>query len=206
MNLKTLVLDNAYQINGIYPMSGQQSTGCVIPVRQAFEKIYANSAYAIANYDVKIKTVGDHEFYWPSVIVLNGYYSNSNRKVILCKDNIFFRDNGVCQYCAEAVDRKEMTYDHIVPRARGGKHTWQNVCLSCRSCNLRKGSRPPKGEWANGKKYDRPTYAQLMNSRRNFPIKVHDPEWVQWIQPWHGEIILPASKKNDHQDIFEARL
>jgi 5-methylcytosine-specific restriction endonuclease McrA len=50
------------------------------------------------------------------------------------------RDRHACQYCGS---KKHLTLDHVVPRSRGGKHTWDNVVAACASCNSRKGSRTP---------------------------------------------------------------
>lgn len=50
------------------------------------------------------------------------------------------RDRHACQYCGS---KKHLTLDHVVPRSRGGKHTWENVVVACASCNSRKGSRTP---------------------------------------------------------------
>jgi 5-methylcytosine-specific restriction endonuclease McrA len=50
------------------------------------------------------------------------------------------RDHSTCQYCGSS---KHLTIDHILPRSRGGSHTWDNVVIACESCNGSKGSRTP---------------------------------------------------------------
>ncbi|MDJ1184756.1 HNH endonuclease [Roseofilum casamattae] len=50
------------------------------------------------------------------------------------------RDKHMCQYCGA---RKNLTIDHVIPRSRGGQHTWDNVAIACGSCNSRKGDRTP---------------------------------------------------------------
>jgi len=50
------------------------------------------------------------------------------------------RDNHSCQYCGA---RKHLTLDHVVPKSKGGSHTWDNVVTACNSCNSRKGDRTP---------------------------------------------------------------
>ncbi len=50
---------------------------------------------------------------------------------------VFARDGHRCQYCAASAE----TVDHIVPRSRGGRHSWDNVVASCRRCNARKRDR-----------------------------------------------------------------
>ncbi len=56
---------------------------------------------------------------------------------------LFRRDRDVCAYCGEHFDRKRLTRDHIVPRARGGRNVWTNVVTACRACNTRKACRTP---------------------------------------------------------------
>jgi len=76
----------------------------------------------------------------PSVVRLSHYVSvprprhrSPNRRAV------FARDRDSCQYCG---DRAE-TMDHVVPRSRGGKHTWENVVAACRRCNAKKRDRLP---------------------------------------------------------------
>jgi 5-methylcytosine-specific restriction endonuclease McrA len=54
---------------------------------------------------------------------------------------ILRRDNHACQYCGSA---KNLTLDHVLPRSRGGTHTWDNIVIACAQCNGRKGNRTPQ--------------------------------------------------------------
>jgi len=63
--------------------------------------------------------------------------------------NVYIRDRGKCQYCGSKVALNDFTYDHVTPRAQGGKTSWENVVVSCVPCNQRKGGRTP--EQARGK-------------------------------------------------------
>jgi 5-methylcytosine-specific restriction endonuclease McrA len=53
------------------------------------------------------------------------------------------RDANTCQYCGEELPRAELNLDHVVPRAQGGRTTWENVVCCCIDCNLSKGARTP---------------------------------------------------------------
>ena len=53
------------------------------------------------------------------------------------------RDNYICQYCGRVHASSELTLDHVLPRSRGGKNTWENVVAACKPCNHRKGNRLP---------------------------------------------------------------
>jgi 5-methylcytosine-specific restriction endonuclease McrA len=50
------------------------------------------------------------------------------------------RDRHSCQYCGHT---KNLTLDHVIPRAKGGAHTWDNIVIACETCNHRKGNRTP---------------------------------------------------------------
>lgn len=60
------------------------------------------------------------------------------------RKNVYLRDKGKCQYCRVKVTLSEFTYDHVLPRSRGGKTTWENIVVSCLPCNQKKGDRTPE--------------------------------------------------------------
>jgi 5-methylcytosine-specific restriction endonuclease McrA len=53
------------------------------------------------------------------------------------------RDHHTCQYCGRTLPSAELTLDHVLPRSRGGKTTWENIVAACKPCNHRKGNRTP---------------------------------------------------------------
>jgi 5-methylcytosine-specific restriction endonuclease McrA len=57
--------------------------------------------------------------------------------------NIYARDNHRCQYCGDAFPTAELTFDHVVPVAQGGRKDWENIVTCCITCNRRKGGRTP---------------------------------------------------------------
>ncbi|GIU92913.1 MAG: HNH endonuclease [Acidimicrobiia bacterium] len=76
----------------------------------------------------------------PSVVRLVRYVKVPYRRnVPLTRRAVLGRDEHRCQYCAAPAD----SIDHVVPRSRGGSHTWDNVVACCRRCNVRKGNRLP---------------------------------------------------------------
>lgn len=79
----------------------------------------------------------------PEVIVLRGFNKRFSKEVKFSRRNIFERDGNSCQYCGRKFDRCDLTLDHVMPRSRGGKSTWENVVLCCLKCNIRKGCRTP---------------------------------------------------------------
>jgi 5-methylcytosine-specific restriction endonuclease McrA len=77
----------------------------------------------------------------PEVIQLKGYSRMPPRRVKFSRRNIFLRDDFTCQYCGVKPLHSELTIDHVTPKSRGGRSTWENVVLACAKCNSRKGSR-----------------------------------------------------------------
>src|SRR6185295_14741718 len=57
--------------------------------------------------------------------------------------NIYARDEYRCQYCGTKCTIDRLTYDHVVPRSRGGKTSWENIVSCCYACNAKKANRTP---------------------------------------------------------------
>jgi hypothetical protein len=125
MKLKALVLNGDYT-----PIS-------VCSVQRAFLLIYLSKAELVkANTTYDLHTVND-TYSMPAVIKLNRYVNVPYKGVVLSRDNVFKRDGFKCQYCGT---EKELTLDHLVPKAKGGKTSWNNLVTACKTCNTKKGN------------------------------------------------------------------
>src|SRR5438552_10411543 len=71
----------------------------------------------------------------PSVVSLKSYVRPA-RHPAFTRFNVFLRDRFTCQYCG---DHRDLTFDHVNPRSKGGQTTWENVVTACSPCNLLKG-------------------------------------------------------------------
>ncbi len=80
----------------------------------------------------------------PRVIRLLRYDRIPRTQVKLNRRNLFARDASRCQYCGRKFRTPELSVDHVVPRSRGGRTTWDNVVCACMRCNVRKGGRTPE--------------------------------------------------------------
>lgn len=80
----------------------------------------------------------------PEVIILGVFNSFIRREVSFSRRNIFARDKHRCQYCGKRPPKHELTIDHILPKSRGGRDTWENLVLACIRCNVTKGNRTPE--------------------------------------------------------------
>lgn len=99
----------------------------------------------ISSYDREIHSV-KFSFKLPSVIRLLRYIKIKRQidYVPFSRANIYARDENKCQYCAEILPSAELTFDHVVPVAQGGRKDWENIVTCCIPCNRRKGGRTPE--------------------------------------------------------------
>ncbi len=131
----------------------------VATVRRAFVLLYGGAARAVDDtgetYDfsswqqVPVRTrddglpvIGGH-IRVPRVLHLLRYDRAPKVAVRLTRRNLMMRDQFQCQYCGRRPTTRELNVDHVVPRSRGGADSWENLVISCRTCNLRKGRRTP---------------------------------------------------------------
>ena len=100
----------------------------------------------------------------PRVIVLVAFDRLPRRHVRFSRINLMARDNFQCQYCGTKRVRAELNLDHVVPRALGGRSTWENVVTSCLDCNRKKGGRTPRqASLKLLRRPERPRWTPLMN-------------------------------------------
>lgn len=79
----------------------------------------------------------------PRILLLNDFDRIPVQEVKFTRENIFERDRYTCQYCGQPFSARDLNLDHIIPRDRGGRTTWENLTTSCVRCNSRKGNRLP---------------------------------------------------------------
>jgi 5-methylcytosine-specific restriction endonuclease McrA len=98
----------------------------------------------ISVYDREIRAVS-FSFKLPSVIRLLRFVRIKRQLdyVPFSRANIYARDDYRCQYCGTSAPTSELTFDHVVPAAQGGRKDWENIVTCCIGCNRRKGGRTP---------------------------------------------------------------
>ena len=110
---------------------------CVVASRRALILVMADKA-EILHTGRGVFRAEKVAFPEPSVVRLTHYVKVPFRaRVALNRRAVFARDGNRCQYCGAAAE----TLDHVVPRSKGGAHTWENVVAACRPCNTRKEDR-----------------------------------------------------------------
>ena len=115
----------------------------------------------------------------PRVIVLQLYDRIPKTKVRFSRHNIYMRDGNTCQYCGQELPRAELNLDHVVPRAQGGRTTWENVVCCCIDCNLTKGARTPDQAGMHLKKSPmRPRWTPTFRAAGD---KIRYREWLPFL-------------------------
>jgi len=111
----------------------------ILRVRRAITLLVLNKVDLIENEDGRMLHSISLAFPVPSVIRLKYFVHIKRKEISLTKKNIIKRDNHQCQYCGKKAGM--MTTDHIIPKARGGDDSWENLVCACLECNNRKGNK-----------------------------------------------------------------
>lgn len=134
-SLQTLVLNADYRPLSYHPLS-------LWSWKDAVSALLLDRVNLVESYD-KVVHSPSIAFKVPSVVALKRYVSFNGRPAFT-RYNIYLRDNFTCQYCAEPFPAKDLTFDHVHPRSRGGLTEWTNVVAACSPCNLKKANRTPE--------------------------------------------------------------
>ena len=176
MSFKTLVLNADYKPLSYFPLS-------ICNWKESIKAVFLEKVSVVSEYNeivrspsIKIKI--------PSNISLKEYVICS-RKPAFTRFNVFLRDEFECQYCGSG---NELTFDHLLPRSRGGKTDWNNVVTACSICNVKKGGRlyEKSGMVLFNKPYS-PSIEDLHNNGRNFPPNFLHDSWMDYLY-WDVEL------------------
>ncbi|MFP2926595.1 HNH endonuclease [Pyxidicoccus sp. 3LG] len=129
--METLVLSQSYE-----PVAR-------VPWQRAVMLIFQGKVEVVEEYEDRFIRSVTVEVRMPSVIRFIRGLRKGPKGVKFSRENVYLRDNCRCQYCGIKVSRHEATYDHVLPRAQGGKTCWENVVIACVPCNQKKGNRTP---------------------------------------------------------------
>jgi 5-methylcytosine-specific restriction endonuclease McrA len=162
----------------------------VVPLKAALIKLYSSeerkrsdvwfakpSVIAYSEDGALIGVRGDIPV--PSIIQLGRVVPRHKQRIRFCRKSVFARDQFNCCYCGCEFKSEHLTYEHVVPRAQGGKTCWENVVTACVGCNQKKANRTP--EQAGMKllsKPVRPTYVMQVKARIDY--KQMPPEWAHY--------------------------
>lgn len=125
-----LILNADFRPLSYYPLS-------LWPWQEAVKAIFRDSVVVVSEYARVVRSPGT-ELKLPAVLALKEYVP-MDRAPAFTRFNVFLRDKWQCQYCAEYFKTDELTFDHVIPRSRGGRTNWTNIVASCQCCNRKKG-------------------------------------------------------------------
>ena len=171
-----LVLNADYRPLSYFPLS-------LWPWQEAVKAAFLDRVTIVAEYE-EVARSPSLEMRLPSVVVLRDYVKPA-RLAAFTRFNLFLRDEFACQYCGSS---GEMTFDHVIPRSRGGRTTWENVVASCGRCNLAKGNKSLKEARMSLKRPPvRPSAERLRNVGRKFPPNHLHDSWMDFLY-WDAEL------------------
>lgn len=174
-----LVLNADYRPLSYFPLS-------TWPWQDAVKAVFLERVNILSEYDEKVHSPSV-AFRLPSVIALKTYIPAAKRPAFT-RFNVFLRDRFTCQYCGARKPTDQLTFDHLVPRSRGGRTTWQNVITACAGCNLAKGNRLPHESRMRPMVEPRmPTMRELHLSGRAYPPRYLHESWHDFLY-WDSEL------------------
>jgi 5-methylcytosine-specific restriction endonuclease McrA len=174
-----LVLNADFRPLSYFPLS-------VWSWQDAVKAVFLDRVSVLSEYDREVRSPS-LTIRLPSVIALKDYIATSRRPAFT-RFNVFLRDAFACQYCAERAPAPDLTFDHVIPRSRGGRTTWENVVTACGACNLRKGSRLPKECHMHPLATPRqPSTWELQENGRAFPPNYLHESWRDYLY-WDSEL------------------
>ncbi len=175
-NCPALVLNADYRPLSYFPLS-------LWPWQEAVKAVFLERVNILSEYDRVVHSPG-FQMRLPSVIALKKYIAPARRPAFT-RFNVFLRDRFACQYCGS---RDELTFDHVIPRSRGGTTIWDNVVTACAPCNLTKGGRLPRAAGMTPRHRPRmPTVSELQDNGRAFPPRFLHETWRDYLY-WDTEL------------------
>lgn len=174
-----LVLNADFRPLSYFPLS-------VWSWQDAVKAIFRGSVEVVSEYERTVRSPAI-EMRLPSVLALKEYVHTS-RKPAFTRFNVFLRDRWTCQYCGKQHKTHELTFDHVVPRSKGGRTNWENIVAACRCCNTKKGNNIPRdiGMFPLSEPCQ-PTVYELQDHGRAFPPNFLHESWSDFLY-WDTEL------------------
>jgi len=178
-NYPALVLNADFRPLSYFPLS-------LWAWQDTVKAVFLDRVNVVSEYE---KTVSSPswEMRLPSVISLKEYVPMARRPAFT-RYNVFLRDRFTCQYCRQPSPAEELTFDHVIPRSRGGRTSWDNVVAACTGCNLQKGNRMPRESGiVPVRKPQEPSNFELQEHGRAFPPNFLHESWRDFLY-WDTEL------------------
>ncbi len=171
-----LVLNADFRPLSYYPLS-------LWSWQETVKAVFLDRVNIVSQYDKHVHSP-TFEMRLPSVVALKTYVRPALYPAFT-RFNVFLRDRFSCQYCG---CRTDLTFDHLIPRSRGGLTKWDNVVTACAPCNLRKGGLMPAAAGMHPYQHPaRPTVFELHRNGRLFPPNYLHDSWLDYLY-WDTEL------------------
>ena len=164
-----LLLNANYEPISILPLS-------IINWQHAIKLMFLERITVLESYPDLVARSSHISVNYPAVAMTRQYF-NSKRNVRFSRANLYLRDLYQCQYCGDTFDHGELTIDHVIPRASGGRITWENAVTCCHSCNSKKGTKL----WKPMRLPFKPNYYQLVNRWKSRPVYIEHESWIPYL-------------------------
>ncbi|KAK4538005.1 hypothetical protein CDCA_CDCA15G4030 [Cyanidium caldarium] len=170
-----LVLNADFQPLSYLPLS-------LWPWQEAIKASLLGRVHVVAEYD-RLVRAPSRSMRLPAVISLKEFQQSASARVPFTRFNVFLRDDFQCQYCGNRGPVKNLTFDHVVPRSRGGRTCWHNVVSACSGCNRRKGGRllNEMKDMRLRRPPHEPRHLQLQAIARKYPPRYLHETWVDYL-------------------------
>ena len=170
-----LVLNADFRPLSYFPLS-------LLSWQDAITAVFKDHVAVVAEYDKWVSSPST-KMRLPSVVALRDCVPMPKR-VAFTRFNVFLRDRFRCQYCGETFSAKDLTFEHVVPRSKGGETSWTNIVAACDPCNVKKDNRtnmkPMRAPFV-------PTPGELLAAKRCFPPNYLHESWLDFLY-WDTEL------------------
>ena len=167
--MQTLVLDQGYQ-----PIN-------TVPWEKAMLYIAKGKVDVLEQYEREVH----FNLGMPAVVRLTHKINAHKKRIKFSRQNVLARDKFRCQYCGERGRNVVLTFDHVIPRSRGGRTEWNNIVMACQDCNATKADRTPREAGMRLRtKPARPTWVPIFNVALRH---VHSVP-TEWRDYWTAEL------------------
>lgn len=174
-----LVLNADFRPLSYYPLS-------LLNWQETIKAVFMDRVTILKHYDRYVRSPSQ-EIRIPSVVALKEYIK-PRQKPAFTRFNVFLRDNFTCQYSGEKLPVADLTFDHVIPKSRGGKTTWDNIVTASREANSRKGNKLPSQckMFPLNKPYA-PSYFELQEKGKKLPRRFLHESWRDYLY-WDTEL------------------
>ena len=156
--------------------------------QDAIKAMWSQKVHVIKNYDDAFLRSATVTIPYPSIIMLNTYHKQPS-KAKFTRRNLYVRDKYCCQYCGDRFAYADLTIDHVIPKSKGGRLTWENSVTACGPCNVKKGDslyplpmqRPTHPSWY-----------QINYAYQHHTLTIPDAAWQKYIHWQEDKLIIES--------------